>query len=115
VNEASLRLQKRKLFVDAADREAGEETMDRFKTSLPNPEQQVMEGESRALLEAAIDALPDQYRSVFVMREVEEMSTAETAQCLGSGEDNVKVRLHRGRQILRRELYMRGRQQFECV
>jgi RNA polymerase sigma-70 factor (ECF subfamily) len=41
------------------------------------------------------------------MREVEEMSTAETAQCLGIGEDNVKVRLHRGRVMLRRELYVR--------
>jgi RNA polymerase sigma-70 factor, ECF subfamily len=107
VNEASLRVQKRKRFVDVSGNGAGEEIMDTLRTSAPNPEQQVMEGESRALLEAAIDALPEQYRSVFVMREVEEMSTAETAQCLGIGEDNVKVRLHRGCVMLRRELYAR--------
>jgi RNA polymerase sigma-70 factor, ECF subfamily len=111
VNEASLRVQKRRLFADAGanarDGEAGEKTMDRFTTSLPNPEQQAIEGESRALLEAAIDALPDQYRCVYMMREVEEMSTAETAECLGIGEENVKVRLHRGRQMLRRDLYAR--------
>jgi RNA polymerase sigma-70 factor (ECF subfamily) len=63
--------------------------------------------ELAALLERAIDALPDLYRSVFVLREVEELDTAETADCLELSEEAVKVRLHRARAALRRELERR--------
>ncbi|MDQ2969826.1 MAG: sigma-70 family RNA polymerase sigma factor, partial [Acidobacteriota bacterium] len=48
----------------------------------PDPEKRVMVQEAKTILEAAIDALPDLYRAVFVMRVLEEMSTAETAECL---------------------------------
>ena len=51
----------------------------------------------KALLEASIDRLPAAYRSVFVMREIEELSTAETAEALGVSEEVVKTRLHRAR------------------
>jgi RNA polymerase sigma-70 factor (ECF subfamily) len=60
------------------------------------------------MLETAIDALPAGYRSVFVMREVEGLSTAETARCLDQNEENVKVRLHRSRRMLRNALYERA-------
>lgn len=69
-----------------------------------NPEKGVMVGEVKTILEAAIDALPDLYRTVFVMREVEEMSTAETAECLNLSEDAVKTRLRRARLLLRKKL-----------
>ena len=69
-----------------------------------DPEQQVLARERHILLEAAIEALPPPYRSVFVLRDVEEMSTAEVAACLGLSEDAVKVRLHRARARLRRYL-----------
>jgi len=66
------------------------------------PEHSASASEARSLLESSIDALPDSYRHVFVMRDVEEMSTQETAECLGISEDNVKMRLHRARAQLRR-------------
>ncbi len=62
----------------------------------------------RVLLEAAIEAIPATYRAVFVLREVEGLSTAETAQCLDVSEDVVKTRLHRARGYLRAELLERA-------
>ncbi|HET7440190.1 MAG TPA: sigma factor-like helix-turn-helix DNA-binding protein, partial [Terriglobales bacterium] len=59
-------------------------------------------------LETAILALPEAYRTVLMMRDIEELSTAETAAALELSEDNVKVRLHRARALLRRELYARA-------
>jgi len=59
-------------------------------------------------MEREIAALPDSFRAVVMMREVEEMSTAETAACLGISEDLVKTRLHRGRTMLRDNLYRRA-------
>jgi RNA polymerase sigma-70 factor (ECF subfamily) len=66
-----------------------------------NPERQAFTGELRGLLERAIDTLPDGLREVFVLREVEGMSTAEAAACLGVSDDVVKTRLSRGRAALR--------------
>ncbi len=74
----------------------------------PSPERQLFDHELGRLLEKAIDALPDRYRSVFVLREVEELDTLQTAECLGLSEDVVKVRLHRARAMLRRSLYARA-------
>lgn len=64
--------------------------------------------ETRALLEQAIMALPCDYRTVVMLRDVEEMSTAETASVLELSEEAVKVRLHRARAMLRKELYARA-------
>ena len=55
-----------------------------------------------------MDTLPDIYRCVFVLREVENLSTAETANCLDVTEEAVKVRLLRARQMLRNELHVRA-------
>jgi RNA polymerase sigma-70 factor (ECF subfamily) len=72
-----------------------------------NPEQQSYDAELKILLEKAFDALSDDYRSVFMLREIEGLSTAETAECLEISEENVKTRLHRARAVLQRELYSR--------
>ena len=72
-----------------------------------DPEQRMFDHEMKTLLEAAIDSLPGDYRAVFVLREVEGLTTAETAECLGVSEDVVKTRLHRARALLRDELYQR--------
>lgn len=69
-----------------------------------SPEQQAYAGELRQLLEAAVDRLPDGAREVFVLREVQGLSTAETAASLGIAEDAVKTRLSRAKQGLRRDL-----------
>ena len=68
----------------------------------PNPEQRAYAGELRRLLEEAVDNLPQSYRVVFMLRAVEGLSTAETADTLGMSEEAVKTRLHRGRMMLRR-------------
>jgi len=57
--------------------------------------------ETRALINRAIDQLPESYRTVLVMRDLEEMSTAEVAEMLGVSANVIKVRLHRARQALR--------------
>jgi RNA polymerase sigma-70 factor, ECF subfamily len=72
-----------------------------------NPERQAFTGELRGLLEWAIDTLPDGMREVFVLREVEGLSTSEVAQSLDVSEDVVKTRLSRGRAALRRVLLER--------
>jgi RNA polymerase sigma-70 factor, ECF subfamily len=73
-----------------------------------NPERQAFGRELRGLLEASVDTLPDGNREVFVLREVEGLSTAETAASLGVSEDVVKTRLSRARAALRRELFDRA-------
>jgi RNA polymerase sigma-70 factor (ECF subfamily) len=65
------------------------------------PEEQAASREAVALVERAVDRLPPAQRTVFVLREVERLSTEEAAQALGIGADAVKVRLHRARRKLR--------------
>ncbi len=72
------------------------------------PEDDLLTLEARTVLEEAIDALPVLQRSVFVMRSLEEMSTAEVAECLGINEQAVKMRFSRARLTLRRALYNRA-------
>ena len=73
-----------------------------------DPEHEAQNAELRKLLERAIDELPETYRTVFVLREVEGLSTATTAECLGVSEEVVKTRLSRARVRLRDGLYERA-------
>jgi RNA polymerase sigma-70 factor (ECF subfamily) len=82
--------------------------MDRFASLAPYPEQQASNSEIRRLLEEAVEKLPDAYRTIFMLRDVEDMSTTDTADVLEITEDNVKVRLHRARALLRKSLYARA-------
>lgn len=74
----------------------------------PDPERQAFSRELAALLESAVDALPDGAREVFVLREVQGLSTAETAAALGVSDDVVKTRLSRARASLRDDLFERA-------
>ena len=76
----------------------------RRQTTSETPEALAMRGQLGQMLQAAVDALPETYRSVFVLRAIEHLSTGETAECLGLSEEAVKTRLHRSRALLRREL-----------
>lgn len=60
--------------------------------------------EMKALLEQSINALPRAHRAVYMLREVQQLTTAETAACLGISPENVKVSLHRARERLKAEL-----------
>lgn len=65
-----------------------------------NAERQLERSEVRAQVRAAIDRLPEAYRTVLMLRDIQEMDTAETARILGLSEGAVKTRLHRARQAL---------------
>lgn len=69
-----------------------------------DPESSMSRTQVRHLLERAIDMLPPDFRAVFILRTVEEMSGAEVAQQLEIPEATVKTRLHRARALLRQEL-----------
>jgi len=68
------------------------------------PEAELLDGEARAVLARAIDELPETYRAVLVLRDVEELSNEETAGILGESVSSVKSRLHRARMALREQL-----------
>jgi RNA polymerase sigma-70 factor, ECF subfamily len=69
-----------------------------------NPEADASRAEVRRLLERAVDDLPEVFRIVFVMREIEQMKVEETASQLGIPTETVKTRLHRARRLLREAL-----------
>jgi RNA polymerase sigma-70 factor (ECF subfamily) len=73
----------------------------------PDPERLAASGELRRLLETAVDALPDEFRAVFVLREVEGLSTLETAACLAIRPETARTRLHRARRLLQESLGQR--------
>ena len=68
------------------------------------PDRQILQSEMKHVLDQAIGALPENYKSVILMRDVEELSTMETAQVLDLTEDVVKTRLHRARLAVRQKL-----------
>jgi RNA polymerase sigma-70 factor (ECF subfamily) len=107
VHEALHRLRKRGRVDQLDDSEfAGGVGANMIETS-PDPEQITTRTELRKLLEEAILDLPEQYRAVLMLRDVEELSTAETADALSLTEENVKVRLHRGHGMVRSWLLAR--------
>jgi RNA polymerase sigma-70 factor, ECF subfamily len=82
-----------------------DEQVERAASAAPDPERQTYAGELGALLESALATLPHGYRSVFMLREVDGLNTAETAQQLCVSEGTVKTRLHRARDLLQRKLH----------
>jgi RNA polymerase sigma-70 factor, ECF subfamily len=107
INEAQGRLRGRRetlSLTELDDKTMGE--IIQFPTGAlgTDPERQVALGEIRVLLEGAIDALPLSFREVFILREVEGLSTEQTAQVLSIKPETVKTRLHRARTRLRRAL-----------
>jgi RNA polymerase sigma-70 factor, ECF subfamily len=107
VHEALQRLRKRGRLDQLDEYEAdGPVGVNMVETS-PDPEQITTRAELRELLEEAILELPAQYRAVLMLRDVEELSTAETAKALNLTEENVKVRLHRGHGMVRAWLLAR--------
>ena len=107
VHEALRRLRLRNRNQQLEDPEYDEEcSMKIVETSL-DPEQRASVGELGRLLEEAVLDLPGPYRTVVMLRDVEEMSTSETAAALDLTEQNVKVRLHRGRAMMRDRLFAR--------
>lgn len=106
INEAIARMRRRGRYEVFDETRSGVEPFMSHDPS-ENPERQAFTAELRGLLEWAIDTLPDGQREVFVLREVEGLSTTEVAESLEVSEDVVKTRLSRGRSALRRVLLER--------
>jgi len=83
---------------------AGQEQPWEILDPASNPEDRLLRTELSAVLEQAIAALPTKYRSVLLLRDVEHLSTEETARALGLTPQTVKTRLHRARLFLRERL-----------
>jgi RNA polymerase sigma-70 factor (ECF subfamily) len=79
-----------------------EPSVETVVSAQPDPERQAYVQELSHILEDAVDALPDSYRTVFMLRDIEGLSTSETGAGLGLGEEAVKTRLHRARALIRR-------------
>jgi RNA polymerase sigma-70 factor, ECF subfamily len=106
INEAFARIRRRRRYEPLDEKSPYAEAFMTSDADL-DPERRAASGELRGLLESAIDGLPDGSREVFVLRQVEGMSTAEVADVLGVSEDVVKTRLSRARAALRRDLMER--------
>ena len=103
-NEALMRLRssRRRAEVIPIDHEHGETLMrDVPDDREPGPERATLDSEVRRIVERRIDSLPDLYRTVFVMRAVQEMSVEETAEALDLPEATVRTRFFRARALLR--------------
>jgi RNA polymerase sigma-70 factor (ECF subfamily) len=109
VHEALGRTRRRGAQMETAmdDQDGRDDRREGLAAPDPSPEHRAFSAELRALLEQAIDRLPAGYREVFVLREVEGMSTADVVEVLGLGEEAVKTRLHRARALLRDHLFAR--------
>jgi RNA polymerase sigma-70 factor, ECF subfamily len=103
VHEALARARRRGRFDDI------EEALPVLPSTAPDPEQRASDAELARVLESAIDTLPAVFRAVFMLREVEGLSTAETAACLDIPEQTAKTRLHRARALLRGALEAHAR------
>jgi RNA polymerase sigma-70 factor (ECF subfamily) len=104
INEALKKLKHRKNTTDLSvtDRQNNDQTINGGKHH--TPEAKMIEEDTNEHLEKAIDTLPPKYRSVLIMREMEQMNTKETAEVLDISQANVKVRLHRAKKMLHDEL-----------
>lgn len=111
LNEALERLRKRRPSVDLQQIDMINEQGEARVIYLPSarqdgdPEAAAARAEIRRSIERAIDGLPDPFRIVFVLRDIEEMSIEATAGQLGLRPETVKTRLHRARRLLRQSLH----------
>ena len=113
VNEAIARVRKRSRRAEVIrlggeteqESQAAEVNMDGSTPEQPEqPDQAASRAQARRLLEAKIDELPDAFRTVFLLREVEDMGVEEVAVCLGIPEATVRTRFFRAKGLLREAL-----------
>jgi len=109
LNEARGRLRKRRPTVgvnaiEAAQRSGAQVIMLNSASAAESPESSAARSQMRLLIEQAVDGLPEAFRIVFIMREMEELGVEETAANLDIPAATVKTRLHRARRLLREGL-----------
>jgi RNA polymerase sigma-70 factor (ECF subfamily) len=101
INECLLQLKKKGKFLPLNDEQIEIEMQNEKNKEYQTPARKLVNNELKNILNEAIQQLPEIYQSVFVMREIEDMSIAETKECLSISEVNVKVRLNRAKAMLR--------------
>lgn len=104
INECLLRLKKRGRILNLTDETMENELSQHHNSEVPTPAGRLLNTELKAALEQSIRQLPEKYRVVFVMREIEGMNVADTQACLAISEVNVKVRLNRAKAMLKESL-----------
>lgn len=105
INECLLRQKRKGKFMTMNADHMDNDQADWQPKETRTPVTQMLNTELKSILESAIRQLPEIYRTVFVMREIEHMNVAETRECLDISEENVKVRLNRAKAMLRNYLY----------
>lgn len=107
-NEALMLIRRRKPDVDLDDLHADEADSLTMPATFVDwsqlPEQELLSGEGKRVMEAAVKKLPENLRVVFILRDVENLSIKETAEILNLTEVNVKARLLRARMALREQM-----------
>ena len=105
INQCLMFRRKQRPVVSGDGELEGFETIMQPQMELPStPETEMISRELQLLVERSIEDLPEDYRVVFVMRQIEDMSVKEIASALSLSEANVKVRMHRARKLLEQRL-----------
>jgi len=104
INESLLRLKKRKRSLNINYEMIDTKISQNHPVDSQTPLMNVVNSELKVILEKAIQQLPEKYRTIFIMREIEDMNIAETRECLDLSETNVKVRLNRAKAMLKNSL-----------
>jgi RNA polymerase sigma-70 factor (ECF subfamily) len=108
VNEALMTMRRGKPEVNIDDTDSSDESEDLLPTQFVDwgalPEDELLSTEGKTALDHAIQNLPENLRTVFLLRDIQELSIKDTAETLGLTESNVKVRLLRARLSLREQL-----------
>lgn len=107
INEALLRLKdiKREKVIYLNPKEVSLKVVNQIPDKQMNPEKVFIRQESQQLLEQAIDNLPEKYRVIYILKEIEGLDNTEVAESLGLSDSNIKVRLHRAKSLLKESLY----------
>lgn len=108
INEVLARLNEKNKIINLNSLSINTETttiLEMPDTNQLNPEKKIIQQEAKQLLENSIDALAVKYRTIYMLREIEEMSIKEISDCTGISITNVKVRLHRAKNMLKEKLY----------
>ncbi len=103
INESLQRVKKRKRYLNINAANMDNERL-RHHATAQTPASTLINAELKTVLENSIRQLPEKYRTVFIMREIEGMNTAETKACLDISEVNVKVRLNRAKVLLKNSI-----------
>ncbi len=104
INEALKYLDRQKRYVNLSMADEKRPVNGQHMDTDNTPEDHAIQHDYKQLLEKAVGGLPPKYRSVYLMREIEGLSTKETAECLEISLSNVKIRLHRAKQMLQEEV-----------